>query len=214
MAGFSMGGASAWPYHRALRRSLGGRRAGRGVHRDRGVPARRARSGSRRTPCSRRSGTCTTRPTTPSTRSTCRWSRTRARSTGRSRRPTRWPRRCASEGLTLEHVIGPNTGHSYEPGARQQIQDRLDQLAAKGRNPVPNEIRFTTWMLRYNKMFWIDGRRDGGALEARPGRREDRRRHDHASRRRTSRRCTSRSSRAWRRSPPAPGRGSRSTARR
>jgi pimeloyl-ACP methyl ester carboxylesterase len=59
------------------------------------------------------------------------------------------------EGLTLEHVSGPNTGHSYEPGARQQLQDRLDQLAAKGRNPAPKEIRFTTWMLRYNTMFWI-----------------------------------------------------------
>ena len=59
------------------------------------------------------------------------------------------------EGLTLEHIIGPNTGHAYEPRARQQVQDRLDQLAAKGRNPVPKEIRFTTWMLRYNKMFWL-----------------------------------------------------------
>jgi hypothetical protein len=60
-----------------------------------------------------------------------------------------------AEGLTLEHVIGPNTGHSYEPGARQQIQDRLDQLADRGRNQVPKEIRFTTWTLRYNKMFWV-----------------------------------------------------------
>jgi len=59
------------------------------------------------------------------------------------------------EGLTLEHIIGPNTAHAYEPAARQRVQDRLDQLAAKGRNPVPAEIRFTTWMLRYNKMFWI-----------------------------------------------------------
>jgi dienelactone hydrolase len=59
------------------------------------------------------------------------------------------------EGLTLEHIIGPKTAHAYEPGARQQVQDRLDTLAAKGRNPVPTEIRFTTWMLRYNKMFWI-----------------------------------------------------------
>jgi dienelactone hydrolase len=59
------------------------------------------------------------------------------------------------EGLTLEHIIGPNTGHSYEPGARQQVQDRLDQLAAKGRNPVPREVRFTTWTLKYNKMFWV-----------------------------------------------------------
>ena len=59
------------------------------------------------------------------------------------------------EGLTLEHVIGPNTGHSYEPVARQQVQDRLDQLAAQGRNPVPKEIRFTTWTLKYNQMFWV-----------------------------------------------------------
>ena len=71
------------------------------------------------------------------------------------------------EGLTLEHIIGPNTGHAYEPGARQQVQDRLDQLAAKGRNRVPSEIRFTTWMLRYNKMFWVTvdahGERSGSA---------------------------------------------------
>ena len=59
------------------------------------------------------------------------------------------------EGLTLEHVIGPNTGHSYEPVARQQVQDRLDLLAARGRNPVPKEIRFTTWTLKYNRMFWL-----------------------------------------------------------
>ena len=60
-----------------------------------------------------------------------------------------------AEGLKLEHIIGPNTGHSYEPQARQRLQDRLDQLVSNGRNPAPSEIRFTTWMLRYNKMFWV-----------------------------------------------------------
>jgi pimeloyl-ACP methyl ester carboxylesterase len=59
------------------------------------------------------------------------------------------------EGLTLEHIIGPETGHQYEPRARQQVQDRLDRIAAAGRNAVPKEIRFTTWMLRYNRMFWL-----------------------------------------------------------
>ena len=59
------------------------------------------------------------------------------------------------EGLKLEHIIGPNTGHAYEPGARQRLQERLDGIASRGRNPAPPEIRFTTWMLRYNKMFWI-----------------------------------------------------------
>jgi dienelactone hydrolase len=61
----------------------------------------------------------------------------------------------SEEGLTLEHIIGPNTAHAYEPAARQRLQDRLDQLASAGRNPAPSEIRFTTWMLRYNKVFWI-----------------------------------------------------------
>ena len=60
-----------------------------------------------------------------------------------------------AEGLKLEHIIGPNTGHAYEPGARQRLQDRLDQLVSAGRNPAPPEIRFTTWMLRYNNMFWV-----------------------------------------------------------
>ena len=60
-----------------------------------------------------------------------------------------------AEGLTLDHVIGLNAAHTYEPGARQILQDKLDAFALKGRNPSPAEIRFTTWTLRYNKMFWI-----------------------------------------------------------
>lgn len=59
------------------------------------------------------------------------------------------------EGLTLEHLIGPHTGHAYEPAARQRLQERLDEIVRTGKNPVPTEIRFTTWMLRYNRMFWI-----------------------------------------------------------
>lgn len=59
------------------------------------------------------------------------------------------------EGLTLEHIIGPETGHAYEPRARQQLQARLDELASRGRLRAPKEIRFTTWMLRYNRMFWV-----------------------------------------------------------
>ena len=60
-----------------------------------------------------------------------------------------------AEGLTLEHFIGPKTGHAYEPGVRQQLQERLDAIAVKGRTPVPKTVHFTTWMLRYNSMFWL-----------------------------------------------------------
>ena len=164
--------------HRALRRSVGRRGARRGVHRNRGVPARRPRAAAAERRAADAVAPVRLDRLRASTRSTCRSSRTRARSTGRNRRPTRWPPRCSSEGLTLEHIIGPNTGHSYEPGARQQLQDRLDQLAADGRNPAPKEIRFTTWTLRYNKMFWMTVDAMARALAARPGGRADRRRRD------------------------------------
>ncbi len=60
------------------------------------------------------------------------------------------------EGLTLERMIGPATGHSYEPATRLALIARLDELAARGRNPAPQEIRFTTWMLRYHRMYWVE----------------------------------------------------------
>ncbi len=141
--------------HRPLRGSLGRWSARCWLHGDGSVPARRPDTAAAERGCRGRSGTCTTRPTTRSTRSTCRSSRTPARSTHRNRPPTRWRSAMLEEGLKLEHIIGPNTGHAYEPGARQRLQDRLDEIASRGRNPSPAEIRFTTWMLRYNKMFWI-----------------------------------------------------------
>lgn len=61
----------------------------------------------------------------------------------------------AEEKLTLTHIIGPNTAHKYEPGAKAEVNRRIDAIAAIGRNPVPREVRFTTWTLRYNEMFWV-----------------------------------------------------------
>jgi dienelactone hydrolase len=61
----------------------------------------------------------------------------------------------AEEGLELTHIIGPKTAHAYEPVAKQEVSRRIDSIAAKGRNPVPEKIRFTTWTLRYNEMLWV-----------------------------------------------------------
>jgi hypothetical protein len=80
------------------------------------------------------------------------------------------------EGLDLIHVIGPKTEHKYEPEAKKEVARRVDEFAAKGRDPNPERIRFTTWTLRYNEMKWItveglekhwdratvDARRNGG----------------------------------------------------
>ena len=64
-----------------------------------------------------------------------------------------------AEGLDLVHLIGPNTGHGYEKGAKAELIDRIDAIADKGRNPIPEKIKFVTYTLRYNKCFWltIDG---------------------------------------------------------
>lgn len=61
----------------------------------------------------------------------------------------------AAEGLRLTHIIGPKTQHRFEPGAKLEVERRIDALAAQGRNPVPPQVKFVTYTLRYNRMFWV-----------------------------------------------------------
>jgi hypothetical protein len=61
----------------------------------------------------------------------------------------------AREGLQLTHIIGPDTEHKFEPAAKEEVARRIDALAARGRDPVPRQIKFTTFTLRYNRMFWL-----------------------------------------------------------
>lgn len=61
----------------------------------------------------------------------------------------------AAEGLRLTHIIGPKTGHKFEPGAKNEVERRIDAIAALGRDPVPQQVKFTTFTLRYNRMFWV-----------------------------------------------------------
>ena len=61
----------------------------------------------------------------------------------------------AAEGIEMVHIIGPKTAHSYHPDSKKEINRRLDLIAARGRNPVPDQVRFTTWTLRYNQMAWV-----------------------------------------------------------
>jgi acetyl esterase/lipase len=58
-------------------------------------------------------------------------------------------------GLHLEQIIGPKTKHAYEPKAKIELAKRIDELADKGRNPLPTHIKFTTWTLKYNQMRWL-----------------------------------------------------------
>ena len=59
------------------------------------------------------------------------------------------------EGLTLRHVIGPKTGHKYHPAAKAEIDERINAIAARGRDAVPSEVRLVTRTLRYNRQAWV-----------------------------------------------------------
>lgn len=60
-----------------------------------------------------------------------------------------------SHGLTLTHLIGPNTGHKYEPATKAELAQRFDQLVTQSPPPFPIRIRFETSTLRYNSNHWI-----------------------------------------------------------
>ncbi|MBI1788322.1 MAG: prolyl oligopeptidase family serine peptidase [Acidobacteria bacterium] len=60
----------------------------------------------------------------------------------------------AEEGMRMTHVIGPKTGHRYHPDSKVEIDRRIDAIAARGRDPYPRSVRFTTFTLRYNRVKW------------------------------------------------------------
>ncbi len=64
-------------------------------------------------------------------------------------------REMKKEGLELTHIIGPQTEHKYHPDSIPEINRRIDSIVAKGRNPIPRQVKFTTFTLRYNQMFWV-----------------------------------------------------------
>jgi hypothetical protein len=61
------------------------------------------------------------------------------------------------EGLHLAHVLAPGDAHRYPPPPKEKAElfGRIDSIVAKGREPFPRRIRFTTYMLRYNSMRWV-----------------------------------------------------------
>ena len=60
-----------------------------------------------------------------------------------------------TEGLELAHIIGPKTGHRYEPFAKAEIDRRINAIVSRPRDRSPPAIRFITHTLRYNQMNWV-----------------------------------------------------------
>ncbi len=59
------------------------------------------------------------------------------------------------EGISLPRIIGFNTGHAYEPSAARAVDSFLEIQAIKGKAKVPAKLHFTTYTLKYNKMYWL-----------------------------------------------------------
>ena len=64
-------------------------------------------------------------------------------------------RSLSAEGGNLTHVIGKGMGHQYDQPSKAEINRRIDAIAARGRDPLPREVRFTTFTLRYPRMHWV-----------------------------------------------------------
>jgi hypothetical protein len=61
----------------------------------------------------------------------------------------------ASEQMDLVHLIGPQTAHKIHPDTLLEIEHRLENIAALGRERCPPELHFATWTLRYHEMKWL-----------------------------------------------------------
>ncbi|WP_158795784.1 prolyl oligopeptidase family serine peptidase [Pedobacter sp. L105] len=60
-----------------------------------------------------------------------------------------------AEGLSLTRVVGTNIGHAYTPVAAKTVDSLLEIEAVKGKRPAPKKLHFTTYTLKYNKMYWL-----------------------------------------------------------
>ena len=53
------------------------------------------------------------------------------------------------EGLTIPHIIGPQTKHAYHPESKPKIEEIVTGAAVKGIDPIPKKFRLTTYSLVY-----------------------------------------------------------------
>lgn len=59
------------------------------------------------------------------------------------------------EGVTMTHIIGPKTGHKYEPEARKIVAHKVDEAASQGINSTPTQISWVTHTLQFNRVHWL-----------------------------------------------------------
>jgi pimeloyl-ACP methyl ester carboxylesterase len=60
-----------------------------------------------------------------------------------------------TEGRELTHLIGPGVEHKYEPETLKDLMNRLQAIAARGRDPFPRHVHVQTRTLAYNEGRWV-----------------------------------------------------------
>lgn len=61
-----------------------------------------------------------------------------------------------NEGLKLNRIWGLNMGHGYTKAAAKTVDSLLAIEQAKGKNPPPAGLHFTTYTLKYNSLYWLE----------------------------------------------------------
>ena len=59
-----------------------------------------------------------------------------------------------TKGVPMIMIVGPKTGHRWEPESRKRTNAFVNEAATKGRTE-PDHIRFVTYTTRYNRCFWV-----------------------------------------------------------
>jgi hypothetical protein len=62
----------------------------------------------------------------------------------------------AKEGVPFTNLISQGTGHVIDPKTHAEQMRRIAEFAAKGLNHDPQQLRFVTWTLKYNRCHWLE----------------------------------------------------------
>ncbi len=60
-----------------------------------------------------------------------------------------------ARGFEIPELVGPKTGHKYEPETKRKLDALIDAAAEKGRPAAPTQVRLSTPTLKYNKIDWV-----------------------------------------------------------
>ncbi|HYF34164.1 MAG TPA: prolyl oligopeptidase family serine peptidase [Prosthecobacter sp.] len=59
------------------------------------------------------------------------------------------------EGLKPPHLIGPGMGHKYHPEVIKEVQAKIEEAVAKGREAMPKKVVLQSQAARYAAMAWV-----------------------------------------------------------